>query len=519
MADETVEIEVKTNADEAGGKFVSLRTQIRETTIALQAMADKGQAGTKEFKDLSNTLDKLQDQQKKVAFQSSQIEDKLSALPGPIGQIGRGFASAKSAVETFGVELAIATGGITLIIGAVIAMKEALSKTKEGQETLNKVSDAFGKILAPILALIEKVAIPIFSKFADGVAYVGEKFQEAAEYFGASKTKIKEIGDNISTTSKKFYDDAQADLDNMKKVLDMQKEAKEKAAQKEKERRDKERAKKEEEEKEAFEQEKRDLQYQLDEMAKIRKKFSKIDAKTVKADSLKTQTETAKALEEDKIARAKATEDEIRLLGINSIEKQTAWTKNHQTTALADEIKLKQDAAKTDVELRKITEEQKLEIVSNALGTIADAVGRDTVAGKALAVAQAGIDTYAGANKALATYPPPWGFIAAGTVIVAGLMNVQKILATKIPKVPGASSAPADNTSSIPVPSYSSPSFSAPQMGATASQNGTLASIVGQSLDQNNSQLRPIQAYVVGNQVTTQQQLDRRISAAARLGG
>jgi hypothetical protein len=56
-------------------------------------------------------------------------------------------------------------------------------------------------------------------------------------------------------------------------------------------------------------------------------------------------------------------------------------------------------------------------------------------------------------------------------------------------------------------------------MGATASQNGTLTSIVGQSLDQNNSQLRPIQAYVVGNQVTTQQQLDRRISAAARLGG
>jgi len=63
------------------------------------------------------------------------------------------------------------------------------------------------------------------------------------------------------------------------------------------------------------------------------------------------------------------------------------------------------------------------------------------------------------------------------------------------------------------------PSISAPQIGATASQAGTIADIVGQALDRNNSQLRPIRAYVVGNDVTTQQQLDRRIRTAARLGG
>ena len=34
-----------------------------------------------------------------------------------------------------------------------------------------------------------------------------------------------------------------------------------------------------------------------------------------------------------------------------------------------------------------------------------------------------------------------------------------------------------------------------------------------------NSTSRPIQAYVVGDQVSTQQQLDRRISVAAKMGG
>jgi len=62
-------------------------------------------------------------------------------------------------------------------------------------------------------------------------------------------------------------------------------------------------------------------------------------------------------------------------------------------------------------------------------------------------------------------------------------------------------------------------SISAPQIGATASQSGTIAGIVAGTLQQNQSQGLPIRAYVVGNEVTTQQQLDRRIRTAARLGG
>ena len=46
-------------------------------------------------------------------------------------------------------------------------------------------------------------------------------------------------------------------------------------------------------------------------------------------------------------------------------------------------------------------------------------------------MAQATIDTYQAANKALATYPPPFSYIAAAASIATGIANVKKIVATK----------------------------------------------------------------------------------------
>jgi hypothetical protein len=174
MADNTTTytavIETKvTGADEVGdlgdkaegadGKFKSLRSQIRETTVALQKLADEGKAGTKEFQDLSNQLDDLGDQQQRVAFQSAQIEDKLAALPGPIGSIGKSFQAAKTSIDTFGKTIAISLGIVGLLVSAFLAIKEALSRTEEGQAKLNKITEAFTKIMNGLFAIIEPIAM------------------------------------------------------------------------------------------------------------------------------------------------------------------------------------------------------------------------------------------------------------------------------------------------------------------------------------------------------------------------
>jgi len=171
------------------------------------------------------------------------------------------------------------------------------------------------------------------------------------------------------------------------------------------------------------------------------------------------------------------------------------------------------ETAAARIQIEKAQQEAKLAIISDALGTLAQAVGENTAAGKALAVAQAVIDTYAGANKALATYPPPFGAIAAGTVIVAGLLNVKKILSTQLPKPPGATSAPSSGAApNIPAPTV--PTIATPQINTAGGNNPTAQ--IAQTLAQAQ---KPIKAYVVSGDVSSQQALDRRTSRAATFSG
>jgi len=71
--------------------------------------------------------------------------------------------------------------------------------------------------------------------------------------------------------------------------------------------------------------------------------------------------------------------------------------------------------------------EAQIGILSGFMGSLTSAFGEASAVGKTAAIAQATMDTYAAANKALATYPPPFSFIAMGTAIVSGLANVAKI--------------------------------------------------------------------------------------------
>lgn len=84
-----------------------------------------------------------------------------------------------------------------------------------------------------------------------------------------------------------------------------------------------------------------------------------------------------------------------------------------------------------EVKATKDAWDTKVKIVSEALGVLAqlsESKNKEiAAAGKAFAIAQATVDTYAAANKALASAPPPWSFIAMASAIAAGLLNVAKI--------------------------------------------------------------------------------------------
>ena len=109
--------------------------------------------------------------------------------------------------------------------------------------------------------------------------------------------------------------------------------------------------------------------------------------------------------------------------------------------------------------------------------------------------------------------------IQIGTITAAAATQIAAITASG--KSKSASGSRSSGGSQGATPEFSGTvSVPAPVIGASqASQSGTLGQTIAGAVMEGNSKSRPIQAYVVGDQVSTQQQLDRRISVAAKMAG
>lgn len=586
-----IEVDVNTNADQAEGKLGSLKSQIRETTQAMQKLELQGKATGNEYEKLRGKLDDLNDAQDRAKFKAGQFEDRLASLPGPLGQLGSGIKTAGDSFATFGKTLTISLGIVGLLVAAFFAIKEALSKTKEGQEGLSKAMSAFNSVVAPLFAILEKVGNIVLPIITKGFEALGNVMNKVAKFFGVSDGKIKEVTGSLEENNemaKKLADDEKKRVEAAQKLQDEKdkkaKEAADKAAALAKEAK----AKRDADLKEIQEGQKQAMLTLMKEQEKetflVNEKYSKLiflatkygqDTKTLKeaqaqeqaaidkkyADAEKERADKAykeqidfeiklaadlQKIEDDK-KKKKEEEDQkkfelesqarvdaaaLAMADYNLKKVQGEASFQDEITAFERTRQLEREdmvarkvsgdallafdketsAARTEIE--RAQQEVKLGIISNALGTIADAVGRQTVAGKALAVAQATIDTYMGATKALATYPPPFGAIAAGTVVLAGLLNIKKIISTKIPTMPGQKSG---GGGSVSAPNITPPSIAATptpqiQMGQGINPSAQIAQTIGASQ-------KPVRAYVVSQDIQSQTALDRRTNRAATFAG
>ena len=166
---------------------------------------------------------------------------------------------------------------------------------------------------------------------------------------------------------------------------------------------------------------------------------------------------------------------------------------------------LTQENSQNEVELDKQTTAAKIDLASNAMGDLASIFGEESKAGKAAAIAQTTIETYKGATSAFASLSgipvvgPVLGGIAAAAAVAAGFANVKKI-ASIGPSVGGGS----PSQPSVP----RSPSFNV----VGAAPENQLAQAIGNKED------KPLKAFVVSNEITNQQALDRNITEGASIG-
>lgn len=176
-------------------------------------------------------------------------------------------------------------------------------------------------------------------------------------------------------------------------------------------------------------------------------------------------------------------------------------------------IQIQKASADTKVKI----EEQLLQVRRNQLNETANAiqnlttiVGRDTVAGKALGIATALINTYQGASEAIkqkSTLPSPFDVIAkvanVGAIIATGLRTVKAITSVQVPGGGGASPATPNVQVSAPITPAPTPQVTSTLLNAQAIQQ------LGSATNR---------AYVLESDVTNSQERIRRINRAARLG-
>jgi hypothetical protein len=147
-------------------------------------------------------------------------------------------------------------------------------------------------------------------------------------------------------------------------------------------------------------------------------------------------------------------------------------------------------------------EKTKLAIANQVGQAIIGIAGEGSAVGKAVAVAMAIMNTKEAITAALGAKPyGPWNIAQAVAVGAFGMKQVQEIMSTKLP----VEAAGGGGVGSI---SVSAPDFNVVGQGA----GSQLAGVVGARFGE------PIKAYVLSSDVSSAQELDRKIDSTATIG-
>ena len=187
--------------------------------------------------------------------------------------------------------------------------------------------------------------------------------------------------------------------------------------------------------------------------------------------------------------------DEVELARIKN-EEINAINKKYEDE---DSARKKQKAADDQA-----VQEATLGAIAGTLGSLSQLAGKEAASGKALSAAQAVINTYLGATKALGQGGIA-GPIAAAGVIASGIASVRQIYATQLPATAGGGGG------STPRPQISAPSIT-PRLSLNT-QVSDLGNQITESLGQ-----APLRAYVVNQDIQNADKMNRKIETTATFG-
>lgn len=191
------------------------------------------------------------------------------------------------------------------------------------------------------------------------------------------------------------------------------------------------------------------------------------------------------------------------------------WYKERYAIADGNEMlqfQLTEQYEKQKTALIKAQAELRLQTISSTLGKAADIIGKQTAAGKALAIAAATIDTYLSAVQAfrgmVATFPGPFGIaagiVASGVAVAAGIKSIKEIVKAKVPGSAGSGAVPSTTSIAQAAPLQPNPQVSTTQLDQ-------------QSINAVGNAAVPVRAFVIESDVSSSQERITRLNRQARL--
>jgi len=245
-------------------------------------------------------------------------------------------------------------------------------------------------------------------------------------------------------------------------------------------------------------------------IAKKQFNAEEIDDELLKLEKLKEIALQEKEIEEQRL------QEQIDRLGIGTQARQDAeqqlldfqQEKELQIRELDNQSQTIKDKNAKDEKVRdQAVAQAKLQAGSAAIGALMGLVDESSKGYKMLAAGQAVIDAYSAIQSTLAAASanpanilfPGYPFIQAGIIGAAAFANVKKILSTD-PKKPSPAASPRG--------AATPPAFNV----VGASPENQLAEVLG------DQQKQPVKAYVVSDEVTNAQAMDRKIVKGASIG-
>ena len=490
--DVEVNLNVKNNVEGSIAELKKLKKQLKDTEV-----------GTEAFKNLYNQIDDLEDKIKSAKNVSSDWVDSLASAGGPIGELGTALNTAKVATQSFG--SALKATGIGLLVSLVGGLVAAFNDSEKATKKLQPLFLGLEKIFNGVFAAIE----PLFNTLVDfAISALPLVYKAMQTVYGSVTAVIQSLG-SLGSSVLKFikgdfsgaWKDAKSSVNDFGKNYDESikrfQEGSKELTKTEKEESDKRKKAREEAEKER--------------QAEIKKRAD-IENENLQIEGDRQMKAYEKSIEDDQ--QRMAEQGQMEFDEYDKRQRSIATYEANITEDAKEQAEERKKNTKAEAETKAAIQEASVANImriGQGLRQIAGDNKELAIAGIVLeqSAAVASIIMNTQKNAAKYGYLTPLGI----SELVAGGLGVASAIAAGVKGIQDINSGTATGNQM---------SFGNQQMTASYSKAPTFnvvgVSPVNQIAQSLGGEIPPVRAYVVANDVTSQQALDRNRVSAATLG-